>query len=140
MFSYALLKPYLMQDSYIAMIDDDEDDVAILKDCFEKYHSISIKSFPSGQKFLNSDFNESLPCLIVLDLNLYDIRGTDFIERIRANSSIAHVPVIVYTADYSLRDKVNCDDLQIQLLHKPATFLEWDHIAALMAQNCEQAV
>lgn len=122
---------------YIAIIDDDEDDVRMLTQCFEKYHSISIKGFFSAQQFLDASLNDSLPCLLVVDLNLPDIRGIDLINEIKLKPLLEQIPIIVYTTSYTPRDQVSCKDLKITLLKKPDTVLEWDRIALLMAQHCD---
>ena len=129
-----------MQELYIAIIDDDFDDVTLLTECFEKYHSVSVKSFSSAKKFLDHPLNGSTPCLIVVDLNLPDIRGVDLIDQIKANSALANVPIIIYTAGYTPRDKISCDELQIKLYKKPDTALGWEDIALMMAQHCDKTL
>ena len=129
-----------MQDLYIAIIDDDEDDVHLLKECFEKYNSIQVKSFSTSHAFLDTPMNGSLPCLLVIDLNLPDIRGTDLIDQIKANPTLADVPIIVYTTGYSRSEQVSCEELKIRLLKKPDTVLEWDKIASMMAQHCDKSL
>ena len=129
-----------MQDLYVAIIDDDEEDVTLLKDCFKKYNSISIKSFSTSQKFLDFPLNGSSPCLLVIDLNLPDIRGMDLIDQIKANSRLADIPIIVYTTGYTPKEQVTCEDLKIMLLKKPDTVIKWDEIAYLMAKHCDQSL
>ena len=81
-----------MQELFIALIEDDEDDIALLMECFKKYDSFSIKSFRSGQEFVDYPLNGSFPCLFVIDLNLPDIRGMRLVDQIKANRVIADVP------------------------------------------------
>ena len=125
-----------MQELFIALIEDDEDDVGLMTDCFKKQSSFSIKSFSSGQDFLDYSLNGSLPCLFVVDLNLPDIRGLYFVEQIRLNSVLTNVPVIIYTTDYTRHEAKACEELNIQLLKKPDSLQEWDNIAAAMLQYC----
>ena len=129
-----------MQDLYIAIIDDDEDDVTLLQECFEKYNFITVKGFSSGQEFLDNVVKASLPCLIVIDLNLHDIRAVDLIDQIKANSQLAEVPIIVYTTAYTPKEQISCEELQIRLLKKPNTILEWDNIALMMVKHCDQSL
>jgi CheY-like chemotaxis protein len=130
-----------MQDLYIALIEDDEDDIQILQECFKKYNSIEIRNFLSSQDFLDTSLNESsLPCLLVIDLNLPDIRGIDLIDRIKAIPVLADVPIIIYTTIYSRTEKITCEDLNIRLLKKPDTVVEWDNIALMMAQHCDASM
>jgi CheY-like chemotaxis protein len=129
-----------MQNLYIAIIDDDEDDVSLLKECFKKYKSIACKGYSTGQKFLDDPFEDGIPCLLVVDLNLPDIRGIDLIDLVKANPLLANIPIIVCTTDYSRTEQINCDDLKITLLKKPDTILEWDEIALMMARHCDQSL
>ena len=129
-----------MQELYIAVVEDDGDDLALLQECFKKYDSILIKGFSSAKKFLDHPLNGSAPCLIVVDLNLPDIRGVDLIDQIKANPALADVPIIVYTAGYTPRDKISCDELQIKLYKKPDTALGWEDIALMMAQHCDKSL
>jgi CheY-like chemotaxis protein len=130
-----------MQDLYIALIEDDEDDIHMLQECFKKYNLIEIRNFLSSQDFLDTSLNESsLPCLLVIDLNLPDIRGIDLIDRIKAIPVLADVPIIIYTTIYSRTEKITCEDLNIRLLKKPDTVVEWDNIALMMAQHCDASL
>ena len=129
-----------MQEPFIALIEDDQDDVAILTECFKKYDSFSIKNFTSGQEFLDAPLNGSLPCLIVIDLNLPDIRGIQLVDHIKANPVIADVPIIIYTTDYTRNEQATCEELKIRLLKKPDTYIDWDKIALMMAQHCDTSL
>ena len=129
-----------MRDLYIAIIDDDKGDMDLLTECFEKYHAIAVKGFSSAQKFLDHSFNGGVPCLLVVDLNLPDIRGIDLIDQIKANQALAEIPIIVYTTGYTPREEISCEELQISLFKKPHTVLEWDKIALLMAKHCDSTL
>jgi CheY-like chemotaxis protein len=129
-----------MKELYIAIVDDDEDDVQLLKDCFKKYASIEIRDFPSGQAFLENHFGDALPCLLVIDLNLPDIRGIDLIDQVKANSLFSDLPIIVYTTAYTRREQISCDELKIRLVKKPDTILKWDEIALMMAHQCHESL
>lgn len=129
-----------MQKLFIAVIDDDEDDVMLLKECFKKYNSIDVISFSSSQHFLETLMHENTPCLLVVDLHLPDIRGIDLIDLIRERPALANIPIVVYTTGYSRSEKLICDEMKIQLYKKPDTFIEWDHIAQMMAQHCDHSL
>jgi CheY-like chemotaxis protein len=129
-----------MQDLYIAIVDDDEEDVELLKECFKKYNSIEIRAFANGLDFLENSFNGALPCLLVIDLNLPDIRGIDLIDQIKANPLLSQLPIIVYTTSYSRFEEISCDELKIRLVKKPDTILKWDAIALMMANHCDSSL
>jgi CheY-like chemotaxis protein len=127
-----------MEELFIALVDDDEDDLAILKESFTPYNSIAIRSFLNGKKFLDSieTINGSNPCLIVIDLNLPDIHGLDLAEQIKSNPLLDKIPIIVYTTAYSPAELARCKKLKIEIFRKPSTVQHWEKIALMMAMNC----
>ncbi len=68
------------------------------------YHTFCTATIAGG-KYL---FNEHKPVLIILDLNLPDGDGRDFIAHIRASSDI---PILVLSARQSEQEKVACFEL-----------------------------
>ncbi|MEQ1599923.1 MAG: winged helix-turn-helix domain-containing protein [Methylotenera sp.] len=68
------------------------------------YHSLCASTIAGGKRL----FNEHKPVLIILDLNLPDGDGRDFIAYVRASSDI---PILVLSARQSELEKVACFDL-----------------------------
>jgi two-component system, OmpR family, KDP operon response regulator KdpE len=68
------------------------------------YHSLCTPTIAGGKHL----FNEHKPALIILDLNLPDGDGRDFIAHVRVNSDI---PILVLSARQSEQEKVDCFDL-----------------------------
>jgi two-component system, OmpR family, KDP operon response regulator KdpE len=68
------------------------------------YHTSCAPTIAGGKHL----FNEHKPALIILDLNLPDGDGRDFIQYVRASSDI---PILVLSARQSEQEKVDCFDL-----------------------------
>jgi two-component system, OmpR family, KDP operon response regulator KdpE len=68
------------------------------------YHTFCTATLAGGKQI----FNEHKPALIILDLNLPDGDGRDFIAHTRIHSDI---PIIVLSARQSEQEKVACFDL-----------------------------
>jgi two-component system KDP operon response regulator KdpE len=68
------------------------------------YHSLCTPTIAGGKNL----FNEHKPALIILDLNLPDGDGRDFIAHVRVGSDI---PILVLSARQSEQEKVDCFDL-----------------------------
>jgi two-component system, OmpR family, KDP operon response regulator KdpE len=68
------------------------------------YHSLCAPTIAGGKNL----FNEHKPALIILDLNLPDGDGRDFIAHVRVGSDI---PILVLSARQSEQEKVDCFDL-----------------------------
>jgi CheY-like chemotaxis protein len=125
-----------MKDLFIALVEDDEDDAQLLKEIFENYRSISIKHFLTGRSFLD-ELDESLPCLIVLDINLPDIELKDMIYKIRSHKLMGLVPIMVYSTNFSPAQQESCERHHIELFKKPNTLKEWADLALVMAMHCD---
>jgi two-component system, OmpR family, KDP operon response regulator KdpE len=68
------------------------------------YQTLCAQTIASAKHFLS----EHKPALIILDLNLPDGDGRDFIKHVRINSDI---PILVLSARQSEQEKVACFDL-----------------------------
>ena len=66
--------------------------------------------FEEGESFFQS-LKGQLPDLVLLDIMLPDIEGTEILRRIRMDPHTAHIPVILLTAKSSELDKVKGLDL-----------------------------
>lgn len=63
--------------------------------------------------------NELVPDLVVLDLHLPNVDGPDILRHIRADERLAHVPVLLATADERLAETLE-DQASLTLL-KPVS-------------------
>lgn len=68
---------------------------------------------------------ESLPDLILLDLNMPGMGGREFLRRLKVDDVLRHIPVVVLTSSKAERDIVDSYRLQAAgYFHKPASLLE----------------
>jgi CheY-like chemotaxis protein len=72
------------------------------------------------------------PLLILLDLNLPDMTGTDIIARLKANEDTRRVPIIVLTTTDDSREIAKCYDLGANVyITKP---LDYDNFSNAIRQ------
>ena len=92
--------------SPILIIEDDLQISQFLQSSLKAngYHTSCAPTIAGGKHL----FNEHKPALIILDLNLPDGDGRDFIAHVRASSDI---PILVLSARQSEQEKVDCFDL-----------------------------
>jgi two-component system, OmpR family, KDP operon response regulator KdpE len=92
--------------SAILVIEDDLQISQFLQSSLKanSYHTFCAPTIAGGKHL----FNEHKPALIILDLNLPDGDGRDFIQHVRVNSDI---PILVLSARQSEQEKVDCFDL-----------------------------
>jgi CheY-like chemotaxis protein len=132
-----------MEEAYVVHVDDDKDDAQWLKESFSLYRKIAVRHFPDAGSFLkaNAELSPKIsPCLMVIDLNLPDIKGLELIAKIKSDPIFNKVPIVVYTTGYSPVDKAKCDKLNIELFKKPNTVQDWQAIGEVMALRCTQAL
>ena len=124
---------------YVAIIDDDHDDSTLLKECFEKFHFLSVRCFNRGSSFFDFiDNNESVDfCLIVVYLNLPESSGVEIVKKIKERPFSDSIPVLVFTTGGTPAEKDFCEKLDIEIFRKPNSLKEWESIALLMALHCD---
>jgi len=88
----------------IALIEDDADLYSLLKYNLEK-EGFTMVGSQTGKDALEL-FRRERPDLIILDIMLPDSDGLDICKRLRANSELAHVPVIFLTARATETDRI----------------------------------
>src|SRR5687768_4204869 len=84
---------------HILIVDDDADDHFFLRKALNKHvpNALIESLYDGAEALLYLEKNESLPDLVILDLNMTRISGQDTIRLIRKNKALEQVPVIIYT-------------------------------------------
>lgn len=111
----------------IAIVDDDADDREIIRDAFEANgNAIDYIFLENGDRlmqFLESSAADSLPSLILIDLNMPGKDGREALKEIKGNSRFIAIPTIVFTTSSSARDKHTTYNLGANcFITKPDTF------------------
>lgn len=107
----------------IYSVEDDEDISLIINKTLTK-QGFTVKSFENGKKFLEQ-FKLEIPDIVLLDLMLPDMSGSDIIKKIRSNQKYDNVHIIVVSAKHMTMDKVENLDLGADdYIEKPFDLLE----------------
>jgi len=70
--------------------------------------------------------NESLPDIILLDLNMPKINGLEFLSIIKKNSTLKYIPTVILTSSNNHKDVSDCHELGIAgYLVKPLKFVDY---------------
>lgn len=103
-----------MLNRKIFLADDDHDDWYIIEDSMKEIGCESaIQFFSDGLKLieaLNNAESKDLPVLIVLDLNMPKISGTETLHEIKSDSRFKDIPVIIYSTSINSLEKQKCID------------------------------
>jgi CheY-like chemotaxis protein len=84
----------------ILYVEDNETNFRLTERILEDRPNLELLWAPNGQDALELACKHS-PTLILLDLNLPDIHGSEVLARLRNNSLTSHIPVIILSADAS---------------------------------------
>ena len=113
----------------IFVVDDDQEDQMILKEYFnDSGKDIAITFVENGQKAierLDQLENDRLPGLIVLDLNMPILNGTQTLMQLKRDPRYKHIPVIIFSTSENENEKRKCLSLgALEYLVKPITYGE----------------
>jgi CheY-like chemotaxis protein len=131
-----------MASKIILYVDDDEDDRDLLSDAvLSQDPQTRIDEAKNGLEAINylidsMQTGNSLPCVIVLDLNMPFMDGRETFEKLKADPILTKVPVVILTTSPSPNDKAYFDKKGIELMIKPNHISYLDPIARSILQYC----
>ena len=92
----------MIKDCLILLAEDDPDDRSLIQDAFRTLgaeHALSMVE--NGEEvipILEKNLSEGKqPNLVVLDLNMPKLNGTQTLERMKMDERFKHIPVIIYS-------------------------------------------
>ncbi len=100
----------------IVMVEDDHGHAKLIEKNIRRANiSNEILHFDSGQPALDYLFSEEVrangPMLILLDLNLPDMQGTDILAEVKKDERLRRAPVVVLTTTDDKTEIQRCYDL-----------------------------
>ncbi|HEY1112291.1 MAG TPA: response regulator [Chitinophagaceae bacterium] len=133
-----------MEHSHTVLcIDDDAEDLELLQHALEstgrQYTIIEAHDGLEGIRRLHELKNAgSLPCLIVLDVNMPRMDGRETFRSIRADEQLDNIPVVVFSTSKSHVDQMYFSGKNVEYISKPAGISPLEEIATRMLQRCER--
>jgi CheY-like chemotaxis protein len=104
-----------MQDqlSKIYVVEDDQEDRMILAEYFQEFGiTPNVEYFENGEVFINEieklEDADPLPCLIVLDLNMPILNGTQTLLYLKREAKLKHIPVIIFSTSENEEERRKC--------------------------------
>lgn len=112
----------------ILLVEDDMIEIMKFNRTISKLaYSHNIVEAKNGEEALDILYRkESLPDIILLDLNMPKINGLEFLRIIKKNSSLKYIPTVILTSSNNHKDVSDCHELGISgYLVKPLKFIDY---------------
>ena len=131
-----------MESYKILLVDDDPEDRAIIQEAMETIEAGDIIHFAeNGEQALEileqGVQTAQLPCIVVLDLNMPRLNGTETLRLIRANERLKDISVVIYSTSINPLEKEKCMRLGAnEYITKPLSYKESTFTARKLLDLC----
>lgn len=121
----------------ILLVEDDEVDVMNVRRAFQKNHITNPLFVASnGVEALDQLRGGDIPRdrrIVLLDLNMPQMNGIEFLRELRRDPQLRLTPVVVLTTSNDERDRIEAYDLNVAgYLLKPVTFANFCELMATL--------
>jgi CheY-like chemotaxis protein len=125
--------------------DDDIDDLELVKDAFAQYSGdVEVVTATDGSRALsylnNLTYDNNLPCLIILDINMPVINGKEVLMRLREMDHLQSVPVVLFSTSSQPVDKNFAKKYNAGFITKPIDVKQMAYIADQFIEHCSDEV
>jgi CheY-like chemotaxis protein len=129
--------------SGILLVDDDAEDQFIFRDAMENIdnaHPVHCeKNGFDALNYLSSLPPASLPCVIVADLNMPMMNGSELLVRLKKVEALRNIPVVMYTTSVNPLEKEACLRLGAHCyITKPLTYSQSIEVAQIVMKLCRE--
>jgi CheY-like chemotaxis protein len=126
-----------VQDKKILMVDDDLEELMLIEEALLELGK-EIHFEENGIEALHYlDRCEQLPCLIVLDLNMPKLNGTETLVRLKSDNRFKHINVVIYSTSINDQEKDKCIKLGANsYIMKPVSYASTISTAQHLASLC----
>jgi len=123
-----------MGDNYILCVDDDPDDCALIAEFIRKLDKeIDFRFYTKSESALDflrkAKETQTLPRLIILDLNMPGLGGKDAVKIIKQDAGLKNVPIIVLSTNVRDPDLQELESRGTTLIRKPDNIEGYEAIA-----------
>jgi CheY-like chemotaxis protein len=129
----------MAESKYVIYVDDDEDDRMMLEESFKSFQNYKLKTFENGFELLEDLENkdaENYPCLIVLDINMPKLSGTDLLKLLKTNDSYKEIPVVMFTTGATPYNQLKFKELNTEVVGKPLTISSYNDVSKSLLGYC----
>ena len=130
-----------MKNHHILWADDDMDDLMlmrqVLQDLGDEYNITEVHNGREALDFLQqARLTHSLPCLIILDMNMPVLDGKETLARLKQDEELKNIPVVFFTTSNSQLDKLYCKRNGVEMITKPPKYANLKEAVQKMLHYC----
>jgi CheY-like chemotaxis protein len=92
--------PAIPSTQVVLHVEDNETNFKLVERILEEREDLSVLWAKNGQEGISETVKKN-PALVLLDLNLPDIHGSELLQQLKNNPATKNIPVIVLSADVS---------------------------------------
>jgi CheY-like chemotaxis protein len=128
----------------ILYAEDDLDDLFIVQQAFEEFdETVNLihahEGFETLQLLEEMTGSGSLPCLIILDINMPGMNGREALVSIKENDRYKNIPVVLFTTSSSRADQEFAEKWGANFITKPVVYSELEELAKSFINLCGEA-
>ena len=131
-----------MPDCKLLIVDDDEDDAGLFAEALAQAGVNGVQYVYSAMQafmYLEEVKADCLPKLIITDLHLPGMSGTEFLKDLKAMGKYKHIHVVVLSSFKSPKEIEKYKQMgAVDYLEKPITYPEYLTVAEAMKQRVEE--
>ena len=116
-----------MKRKQVLWADDDMDDLMLMRHVLQEIgDGYDIKEVHNGREALDYleevKHDSSLPCLIILDMNMPVLNGKETLTLIKKDTALKDIPLVFFTTSNSELDKMYCKRFGVEMITKPPRY------------------
>ncbi len=132
-----------MKKNTILWADDDADDLMLMKEILlkngQEYEIAEVRNGKEALDFLqHSEQTTSLPCLIILDINMPVLDGKETLSILKRREEYKNIPVVVFTTSNSELDKLYCKKFEVEMITKPPHYKSLEKTVLKLLNFCSR--
>ena len=119
----------------ILLVEDNSDDIELTRDALTDNGILNplIVTRDGVEALAYLEAADSLPRVVLLDLNMPRLGGIEVLRRIRATPRTSHLPVVILTTSDEDRDLVDAYELGVNsYIQKPVAFSEFHRVVRML--------
>jgi CheY-like chemotaxis protein len=125
----------------ILYIEDDQDDLLLIAEAFEKHTDhLRVVHSHNGYEGLNTlekmKEDNSLPCLVIIDINMPVMDGNETLRQIRSEKEYNDLPVVMFSTSSNPSDKKLAAELDADFMTKPSSIKEMETLVSAFVNKC----